>query len=239
MADFFGKEGSQEETIEEATKISVGEKEYSQEDLKSLVGLAERTQELEEKYNTKFDKVWPAYGKSQAELKTRDEKIIELEAAAKKALDVPDEKEEQAVEEAKEAARKLGLVLGDDLEDLGIVTKKDFKNLFNEMRSGEKLLSGARTLEKEYDGTDGRPKFDVENILIYMQDTGINDPRIAYKVKYEDQLSSWKETKIKDAKRGGLDTIDSSTAGSKEPERVKVTRDNLENQVREALEGKI
>ena len=38
-------------------------------------------------------------------------------------------------------------------------------------------------------------------ILEYMRDNGINDPELAYKIKYEKELDAWKEKKISSAKK--------------------------------------
>ena len=52
---------------------------------------------------------------------------------------------------------------------------------------------------------------------------------------HEDALDSWKEQQLGKTKKPGLVTETSSSAGSKRPAEVKVTRDNLNQLVSEAL----
>jgi len=52
-----------EEVVEE--KITLGENEYSQDELKELVNLGKIGKEAEEKYNTSIDKVWPEYSRKE------------------------------------------------------------------------------------------------------------------------------------------------------------------------------
>jgi len=91
------------------------------------------------------------------------------------------------------------------------------------------------SLETEFDGSDGRPKFDKKAVLEYGMKNQIFNPRTAYKEMHEKELDEWK---IKNAmskprpstffeKRGGQ--------GSKQPE-VK-TPTNFKEATRAALEN--
>ena len=69
---FFDKEEERveekvEEIKEEPQTIKVGEKEYTQEELSRKVGLGELADELESKWNTKIDRLYPEYTKSTQE----------------------------------------------------------------------------------------------------------------------------------------------------------------------------
>ena len=66
-------------------KITINgqEEELSPQDAASFIDLGRKTKELETKYNTSFEKVWPEYNRSQQTLKTtereRDEAKKQLE----------------------------------------------------------------------------------------------------------------------------------------------------------------
>src|SRR4030042_759119 len=98
-------------------------------------------------------------------------------------------------------------------------------------REGEKLLDDCKDMEGEIDGKDGRPAFKTKEILDHMVLTGIKNPMKAYKDKYEIEIDKWKEQQLRGAKPRGLFTEPSSTAGSKQPPNVRVTRDNLDAMV--------
>lgn len=235
MNDFFGRENENKEEVEnlEEGKIKLGDKEYSQEELDALVGLGQKAREYEKRYNTDFEKAWSAYGRTtqeNAELKRQLEQA-EIEKSKPR---LPEDQEEQA-RLAREAAKKIGLLTRDDLAELGIVTEKDFSNYYKKTREAEQILNGVLALEKEYNGTDGRPRFVATDMLEYMRDTGIQDPKAAYKIRYEEALDTWRQTQMDKVKKPGLVTETGSTAGSKQPPKVKVTSDNLSQLLAEQL----
>lgn len=244
MADYLGEDETQEESQEQES-IKLGDAEYTQEELNELVGLGQTARELEEKWNTKIDSVYPEFTKKSQRLKELESELEEKKELEEKLAQYQNqskqtgELDERAIQEARQAAKKIGLLTKDDLAELGIVTRDDYKKLYKEMRSGEQLLEEMGQLEREYTGEDGRPKFDTEAVLEYMQETGINDPQVAYKVKYEDELTKWREQKYEEAKKPGVDTLGGSTAGSKKPSKVRPNKDNLGDLVSQAIEGKI
>ena len=77
------------------------------------------------------------------------------------------------------------------------MTADDVRTFYAEQRAAEKLLDRTEKLESDFNGADGRPKFEKIAILEYMRDNGINDPELAYKIKYEKELDAWKEKKDK------------------------------------------
>lgn len=84
-SDNFLSEETNEPVVPETTeveKIKLGDKEYTQDELSQLVGVAEKVNSLESQYNTKLDKVWPEFGRSQNELKSVKEQLDKLQAAA-------------------------------------------------------------------------------------------------------------------------------------------------------------
>ena len=117
--NFFKKEEKEEEKAVEEKKeeeksdlIKVGEKEYTQEELSRKVGLGELADELESKWNTKIDRLYPEYTKSTQELSElrkykEEQERLETEAKAKKGEELtPEEIKKQAIAEAD----NLGLV---------------------------------------------------------------------------------------------------------------------------------
>ena len=66
-----------------------------------------------------------------------------------------------------------------------------------------------------------------------MDETGIKSPEKAYKDMFETELDQWKEKQLRKITPNGIRTESSSTAGSKEPEPVVVTTQNLKTLLRE------
>jgi len=238
MGDFFKQEEPvvpevpQEPVVPE--KIKVGEKEYTQEELSKVVGLGELGQEMETKYNTKIDKVWPEYTRTTQELKALKEEKARAESERLNQRQNQGEQlsDDEIARQARDQARKLGLVTKEDLE-----TYIDTR--VSQREEARELLNDCKNYEQEFSGKDGRPAFKTQEILEYMDETGIKNPEKAYKVKYEEQIDSWKEQQIKKAKPSGLYTEESSAAGNKEPREIRPTRDNLDQLVRDALGGNI
>lgn len=230
-ADYFEKEEEQQEPKEQQQpeKIKLGEKEYSQEELSQLVGLGESYREIETKYNTKLDRVWPEFGKSQNRVKELEAELERM----KQVQSAPKDLDDNAIREAKEAAKKIGLVTDEQFADF---MSKNFRQFYQQERAAERLIDDCKDFEGEYDGKDGRPAFKTEEILNYMNETGIKNPELAYKTKYETQLDAWKSSELSKAKKPGLTTVTESE-GIKMPKGVKVTRDNLQDLIREQLEG--
>jgi len=236
MADnvnFFQEETKVEDTAIEPIvedKIKVGETEYSQAELDKLVNLGKIGAEAEEKYKTKIDRVWPEYTKATQKIQDLETRLAEREQA----------KTEQKVatnqpldpEETKQIARKQG-------RELGIMFQEDFDNLYVQRRSAEKLLEDTNSVVTDSKAL-GKPQTTVEALLTHMQETGIKNPTLAYKSMYEPELDKWKEEQTKKARPSGLTTIDSSTAGAKEPKPIVfrgMKQDELGRLVSEALTG--
>lgn len=210
-----------EEVVEEKetpNTIKVGEKEYTQEELTRLVSLGEIGAEAETKFNTKIGNVWPEYTKSRAEIKQLQEQLEELKQGKSEAINDADNRDEVIT-----AARKYGLMTADDV-----------RTFYAEQRAAEKLLDRTEKLENDFNGADGRPKFEKIAILEYMRDNGINDPELAYKIKYEKELDAWKEKKISSAKK--TDIVTNTVGGAnKTPVDVRPNRDNLSDLIKESL----
>ncbi|MDD4984696.1 MAG: hypothetical protein PHQ43_02730 [Dehalococcoidales bacterium] len=70
----------------------------------------------------------------------------------------------------------------------GVVTQKDLQALKDRL-----ALDGEHSrLERSYDGSDGRPKYDRVEVEDWMRKhPGIYVPEVAYKMMYEEELGDW------------------------------------------------
>jgi hypothetical protein len=226
MADKFFEE---EEVIDEPQTIKLGEKEYSQDDLSRLVGLGEIAVELEDKWKTKIDRVFPEYTKATQALSDRDRKIAELEEKVNKPTQQA-QSFEQLTAEQKEAARK-------QLEDLGY-GQSAFRQIVREELAAKELLSDIDGLLSDAKD-NGNPVTTPQDLLKHMSDTGIKNPTKAYRDMFESELDAIKEKKLAEIKPAGMVTTSASTAGSKQPAPASkpTNRNDLAKLVQEALSG--
>lgn len=224
------------------SKIVINGQEYDSSDAQELIGLGQKTREYEQKWNTSLDRVWPEYGRLSQEYKTTQS---ELEKARTQLSQFEQKKDagtetESDVMKAREAARKLGIIMKDDLDQSGYLRKDQLDSYLEERemqrKAVEQVLQNAENLEKEIDGTDGRPKFNKKVVLSYANTYGFNDLKAAYEDMHADSINAWKEAQISAQKKPGLKTL-SSTPGNKEPKSSPVTDDNVNDRLREALWG--
>lgn len=218
--------------------VKIGEVEYSMDDLSGLVADGQFKREIEEKQNTKLDKLMGSFTKLTEEKKTWDTERAELEKfkADKAKADAPkDAPDEATIAKAREELRKIGVFTK---EDVDAYIKQEFPKMYVTQRETDKFFDTGHKLEGEIDGKDGRPKFVLDDVLEHMKQTGIRDPFKAYKDKYEDKLDTWKAEQLGKNKREGLLSDRSSTAGGKTPPDVRPTRANLSQLFKEAMEGK-
>lgn len=220
---------------QEPQTISLGEKEYTQEDLSRLVGLGETAAELETKWNTKIDSLMPEYTRATQERKDLQERLTAAEGAiadatrAKAAAGGPLTPEEEA------------RIVREQAEKFGLLTEDKFEAKYQERRESErnqdlanKLIDETTTfLEKK--GSEGLPKPDVKEMLTYMDEQGISNYESAYKLKYERELDDWKMKNISANRPNGLYTQSGSGAGAKAPVERQVNSANLSSVIEETL----
>ena len=233
MTDFFKKEEKEEKPVEEIKveetkepeKVKVGDKEYGQEELSRLVGLGELGMELETKWNTKLEKVYPEFTKATQERDTYRKKVEEFEASQVK------EKAAKGEELSPEELKKQALT---EAEGLGLVHSGNVNQFIANYLSARDLIDDTEAVIAQAE-EDGKPKTTTEDLLAHMETTGIKSPEKAYKDKFETELDELKEKKLSSIKSNGMQTLDGSTAGSKEPEIPKFT--NLDS-LRDAMRSK-
>lgn len=229
----------EEVTPEIPSTISINGVDYDPTEAQSLIELGTKTRDLEKQYDTPLDNVWTGYGKTREDLKTiqaeRDAARQEIEAfKQKQAAGVETPKD---IQEAKKAARELGLVLNEDFEKAGYIKKDDLPKYFNEYSNQQKevnkIIDTANKLESEINGSDGRPAFNKKVVLAYAQAYEMADLKEAYEDMHKTQLDAWKKTQIESKRTPGLKTM--GAGGQKNPDKVKITDDNVKDLLKEAL----
>jgi hypothetical protein len=226
--DFFaGEEPVKEPEVPE--KIKIGEKEFTQEELSGLVGLGEKAKELEEKWNTKIDKLYPEYTKKTQKLSEVEGKLQEYETEK--------QRREQEVLRAKpeltpEEQTKL---IKEELKKYDVITKEDVNTYIANFMAGKELIGDIDSLVSEAK-EDGKPTTSREELLTYMDENGIKNPEAAYKLMFEPELKEWEKKQVDKLKSPKMEVQEGSTAGGKSPAPVKVTRDNVQELLRAALE---
>lgn len=220
MSKFFeDKEEEQEETQEE--KISLGEEEFTQEELEELVGKAKKVNEFEEKQGQSWEDVTKSWGQRGERIGEYKKELEELKSKVTE-FEKPKEQvdQEQLEKQIKGELRKYGSVLEEDFE-----TK--VAELYNKFRSGEKVLTKVRRVIRD-NSKKGYPKPTERELLEYMNDpANPADPEKAYKLMYEDEMRKIDAGKLDRLKKPGMQTESKSTAGSKDYQAPKITKENL------------
>lgn len=224
------------------SNIVINGTEYTPEDAQTLIETGTKVRDLESKWNVKVDDVWPSYGKTREELKStsaeRDQlkqQIADFQAKQQAQVETPTD-----IKQAQEAARKLGIVLNDDLNGK-YVSKDDLETWYTERRAKEKaeeegvksVLAEADKVAEEIKASGAPIPFKKKAVLAYASAYGITDLRQAYEDMNAEELAPWKEAQIAAKKGSSLKTL--SSGGKKTPEEVRVTSDNSREMLREVL----
>lgn len=231
---------SKDNNIPESIKL--GESEYTPEQLNELVGYGQKYQEFEKKYDTNPEKAWSAYGKMSNEVKDLRDKAGRLETVeselavikAQKPANTEGDYSTGQVAEAQAALKKLGGVTKEDipalLKEHGFVKKEDVEQEFEIRR----IVKEFENLEGKYKGDDGRPKFDRDEMVTFMTRTKMQDPEMAYRARFSDELSEFKAQRILEEKYPQIKT---STDGAvdKKPKVDPVTSENINKRVMEVM----
>lgn len=229
--DFFKKEetteekpeGQVEEQEELSDTIKVGEEEYSQDELQKMVGLGKVASELETKWNTDINRLFPEYTKLSQEKK---DWVKEKEELSKKPEPVEEEGGEDEIQQAVAKLKELGFVSKDDID-------REVSGKVLSVLSAKELLAETESLVKKQ-ASQGNPKLSSEELLGYMQDTGIKDPGFAYRMKFEKELDEIKEKKLSGIKPKGFVTEEAG-GGEKVPQPKPLTRHNITEALSEVL----
>lgn len=157
-------------------KIVIGETELSLDEAKELVDSGKSFKELKAKYpDTNFDELPKAFTQSRQEL-------AELKKPKKEPVQVAPNEEARLKQ------------IDEFFDDPHVVSKvqkliaEKEKTLKEDIEFGKVMDS----LEAEFDGSDGKPKFDRIEVLKYGQANNTYNPRIAYLDMHKDELDEWK-----------------------------------------------
>lgn len=230
--DFFEEEktvdeNQPQEQSQQEELIKLGDKEYSQEQLQKLVGLGEIGEELEEKWKTKIDRVYPEFTKARQEVEYWKAQ------ASQRQEEETQRKINQGQQLTQEEIKKQAL---QQAAELGLMSRDETISTIQNFIQGYTLLNDVNNHLTQME-EDGNPATTSEALLAYMDENGVKDPKKAYKLMFEDELDKIREQKIKSLKPEGLYTQSQSSAGGKQPEPIKVTKDNLEDVLRAQLRG--
>jgi hypothetical protein len=220
---------------EEPEQITINGKEYDPEDAAQLIELGSKWRKTESDLNTSLDKVYPEYTRAtqrnkelETELAERNAKLDEYQKeteARKVKAETPEE-----IQNARKAARELGLLDEDSIKEKGYMTREEMKDFLAQEQTQRKLVEGVekqgKQLESDIDGSDGRVPFVYKSVLPYAATYKIDDLKEAYEQMNERANARWKEAQIAREDKGGLSTL-RSAGGKKEPQRPKITNDNL------------
>jgi len=113
------------------------------------------------------------------------------------------------------------------LRRFGIATKEDLQAVQDQII----LDAEYSRLERLYDGSDGRPKFDRVEIEDHMRKTGIYNPEKAYKDLYEEELFDWRvaqsKGKPKEKEKTYTEKPTPSAEGKTEPISIESIKERL------------
>jgi hypothetical protein len=227
--DFFGEEEQSATEETKSDKIKIGEKEFSQEELTGLVGLGEKAKELEEKWNTKIERLYPEYTKKTQKLSEYETKLQEYEEEKQR-------REQETLQNKPELnPEEQAKLIKAELKKYGVVTADEINTYVGNFLAGRDLLENIDDLVTTAK-QDGKPTTTREELLTYMDENGIKNPQAAYKLMFETELKEWEKKQIDKLKQPKMEVQEGSTAGGKSPAAVKVTRDNIQELLKAALE---
>jgi hypothetical protein len=224
------------------SNVIINGQEFSPDEAQELIETGRKTREYEQKYSTKLDSVWPEYGRLSQERsswaqKEQDyqKKLSDFESKQARGVETPAD-----VQAARDAARKLGIVLDEDVKGK-YVSKDELDTWYTERRQKERadedavksVLSEADKLAEEINKSNPPVKFNKKAVLAYASAYGKSDLRDAYEEMNADELAPWKEAQLAARKSPSLRTL--GPGGKKEPGEVKVTNDNVRELLRETL----
>ena len=215
--------GGQEQAAEPFFEIA-GTK-YSQSEMETKMALAKIAEEAQEKYDRPIQKYWPEYTRAQQELSDLKAKLSELESKPQAPVSTTGELSD---EERKAAIIKQA-------EGFGFVHAGNIDQYIDDRMEKHQLRDTVKSLLSEAK-EQGLPEVTLQEFGKFMDEQGIQNPEVAYREMFRDQLASIQEKRVKELKPQGLKTQETSTAGAnKVPEAPALTRDNLREAIRAGL----
>ena len=103
----------------------------------------------------------------------------------------------------------------EQLRSMGFITREEQEAELKRREQDNRVQAELSRLETTYDGKDGRPKFDRQDIIDYALEKQIGDLEAAYKAKHWESLVDW-HIKAASSKTRGIKTEASDGSGSAE-----------------------
>ena len=236
MSDLLNKEEKVEEkpmdnTPQVPEKVKVGEKEYTQDELSSLVGLGETAKDFESKWNRSISQFYPDYTQKSQKLAEYEKKEKETEELKLK------EKVEEKQDLTPEEQSKLVL---QEADKYGFVHKGNVYGFVANFLQAKELKEDAEAVA-ELAKEEGKPGITTDDLIDYMSETGIKNPQDAYDVKFKNEVREWERKQLDKVKSGnGMKTIETSNAGGKNPPPPSLPKNwgDLSNAMRSYLENR-
>lgn len=225
------------------SNVVINGQEYTPEEAQDLIDTGRKTHEYETKWNVKLDSVWPKYGEVSTNYKTvegeRDQARQELnDFKAKQQRDIETPAD---IKSAQEAARKLGIVLDEDIKEK-YIGRDELETWYTTRREKEKseqnaidsVLKEADKIAEEVKESGSPIPFKKKAVLAYASAYGFTDLKQAYEEMNSDELKPWREEQLASKKGHSLKTL-TMGAGKKAPDEVRVTNDNVRDLLHESL----
>lgn len=166
------------------------------------------------------DELYDEYNKLVPEFTRRSQRLSELEKQAK-------ERKAEAGEEARTAVAEdevLKNVQPEVREAIVRIVEPEIEKRLKQreekqaqQRREEAFEEELQTLEKEYDGSDGLPKFDRNEVLRAMQEEGnrIYDPEAKFRQLHESEFVDYKVKQSLKQQGGGRESEETGVSGKK------------------------
>jgi len=233
MSKFFDKEEQEaeveqtEQEEQEEQKISLGDQEFTSDELQELVGKAKKVSEFEEKQGQPWEEVTKSWGQRGERIGELKKEVEELRALKEQEEKPKEQLDQEAIEkQIRQEAQKYGLVFKDELKD-------EASRIFTQLREGEKMMSRVKKVIRT-NANQGYPKTTEKDLLEYMKDpNNPADPEKAYKLMFEDEIEKVRNKKLDSIRKPGMQTETKSTAGGKTYVPPKVSKENLTQTLRD------
>lgn len=222
------KDFLEENTPTQDQKFTIGDKEYTQDQLNDLISKGNQYTEIESKFNTKLDRVVPDYTRASQEAAELRSKVAEYE---KERLDQKATQgnlsQEELIKRAKMEAQGIGLMTDENTPEL-------VRREIEAYRLNDAVNSQVDGLSKM--GISANPDI-IKRYMSAMSGDRV-DLDEAVRDLYGPQVKLFQEQELLKNKPSGLYTESGSNSGSfRLPENVKVNDGNLADLFREAIGG--
>ena len=208
--------------------FTFGGKEYSQDEAERLIGLGSTAAELEEKYNTSIDGLYPAYTKTTQELADLKRQREEFETQQLQSRAQQGQLSQQEQEQmGKQILKQWGVKFAEE----------DDASSVSEQVEGYLVARDALNFTERI-RLEGKPEITPEELIREMGRTGLG-MEDAYKSIFPTRLAQWENERVRETGDSGFYTQTSGAQSARNPEPVRVTRDNIEELADKALSGEL